>query len=150
MTKWEKWIKEYGKRNQRKVLKLIIGSTKSFPRFNKSNERAVNALRLNKRFYLSKDEKLDLQLLWHNHQMSIERALALSWACNCCVYCFSWVCPGSEIVLTYDGYYARMGDSYRYSSVDDYESKGLLGGITIYELLTEIRGYKEDEIWKLK
>lgn len=150
MTKWEKWIKEYGKRNQRKVLKLIINSTKSFPRFNKANERAVNALRLNKRFYLREDEKLDLQLLWSNHQMSIERALALSWACNCCVDCFSWFSPGSEIVLTYDGYYARKGDNYSYSSVDDYESKGLLGGITIYELLTEVRNYKEDEIWKLK
>lgn len=150
MSKWEKWIKEYGKRNQRKVLKLIIDSTKSFPRFNKANERAVNALRLNKKFYLREDEKLDLQLLWSNHQMSIERALALAWACDCYVDCFSWVIPGSEIVLTYDGYYVRMEDKYRYVAVDDYESKGLLGGITIYELLAEVRNYKEDEIWKLK
>ncbi len=150
MTKWEKWIKEYGKRNYKNVLRIVLDSTNGLSRFDQATKRAKNALRDGKRFYLKNDEKLDLISEWRGKPMQLNRALALAWCCNSSLSCFSWHAYGKELILTHDGYYVTRGCFYVFINDNQEKEEGLLSDLTLQEYLEAIKGYKEDEIWKLR
>lgn len=150
MTKWEKWIKEYGKRNYKNVLEIVLNSTQGISRFVQANKRAQNALKDGKRFYLKNEEKLDLISEWMGKPMSLNRALALAWTCNCSLSCFKWHAYGKELILTHDGYYVTRGCFYVFINNNQEKEEGILGGVTLQEYLEASKGYKEDELWKLR
>lgn len=150
MTKWEKWIKEYGKRNYRVALRYVLDSMMGLSRFDQAMKRGQNALEGRKRFYLKNDEKLDLIAQWKGKQMGLIRALALAWCCNCRVECFSYFTPGKELILTYDGYYTSKGCFYVFMSANCETAEGVLSGVTLQEYLETNIGYKESELWRLK
>lgn len=150
MSKWEKWIKEYGKRNYRHVLIIFLDTVRGMDRFDSAAERAKNALRDGKRFYLKNEEKLDLITEWKNRPLALSRALALSWCCNCEVTCFSYPVTGEELILTYDGYYVLKGDSFTFTGTYYEKAEGVLCVPTLQDYLQSIEGYKEEELWRLK
>lgn len=150
MTKWEKWIKEYGKRNRRNVLMSFLDSARGLPQFDQARERAHKALRDGKRFYLKNDEKLELLMVWRNQSMSLNRALALAWCCGCSVECFSYQVPGKEVIMTLDGYYATKGCYYVFKGANWERAEGVLSDLTLQEYLETNIGYKEEELWRLR
>lgn len=150
MTKWEKWIKEYGKRNYKNVLIIILETIQGISRFDQTTKRVQNALIYGKRFYLKNEEKLDLIDELMGKPMELNRALALAWSCNCSLRCFNWHAYGEKLTLTYDGYYALRGCSYVFISNKQEKEEELLRTLTLLEYLETIKGYKEDELWKLK